>query len=123
VIGPHVETLDYAELRRLVAAWPLDADRAVAAHRELLARRRVVERLGWDHCREAAGYYGPATAVTSAPWLDLADEQARPRVVRWQRPTSSTLYASDEDLAREAIDREARAYWRRTTAAGVPRGE
>lgn len=106
-----VQSATYAELRRLIGAWPHAEDLARAAHAELLARRHVVDRLGFERCADAADYFGPQVAVLRAPWLDLAAEQARPRVARWQRPTSSTLYASDEDLEREAINRAAREFW------------
>lgn len=120
--APQADPLDsatYAELVAIVGAWQYDRARAEAAWLELLARRRVVERCGFDPAGVERFGNGAAPASSAPPW---EAEQPRPRVVRWQRPTGSTLYPAPEDEARQAMDAVARSIWN-ARAAGAPRKE
>lgn len=114
--------LSYRALRETVLAWsarrgdgaedlPRRRELALRAQAELLARRRVVERLGW---RDAdLDYYGPDLPVPTPPW----SYARQPRCQSWVRPQGSTLYPSETDLARRALNELAREHYK---AAGVP---
>jgi hypothetical protein len=101
-----VTRLDDPALRALVRAWrdgvmpdERQRSRALAERAQFeLEVRFKVDSKRWD----GLGREPRPPAV--APWL-----APRPaRVINWQRPTGSKLYASDEDMARARFNAMAR---------------
>lgn len=118
-----VTRLDYRDLRALVIGWrvaPGDTaedlarrrDLALRAHADLLVRHRVMQKHGWRPADVT--FYGPdQPALPVPPW----EIPRPPRVASWQRPQGSTLYPSEQDIQRAALNELARAHYK---AAGVP---
>ncbi len=112
-----IRQLEYHELRQLVLAWndgrvPEDRARSRALAERAqgeLGVRFVVDRRRWDwQGREPEPQPPPAP-----PWLHPVPV----RCVSWKRPTSSSLYPSDEDRARARFNAVAIAHYK---AAGAP---
>jgi hypothetical protein len=122
---------DYITLRTLVQRWrdgrtvdevARSFDLAQRAQSELRCRRATVANLGGKGC--TVRYHGPLD-VPGLPPIGEWERPIPPRCRSWKRPTSSTHYRSDEDIAREQMNGLALEHYARLRAreraAGEPR--